>query len=108
MRHALEIRHPSWVNDRLFSILQEHNMAFCIADTAGRYPYHEEVTADFVYVRLHGSKKLYASDYSEEELRLWANKIKKWNTETFLYFDNDFGGYAVKNAQRLKQILDLH
>jgi len=106
--HALEVRHPSWVNDRLFSILQEHNMAFCIADTAGRYPYHEEVTADFVYVRLHGSKKLYASDYSEEELRLWAHKIRKWNTETFLYFDNDFGGYAVKNAGRLKQILNLH
>jgi uncharacterized protein YecE (DUF72 family) len=106
--HALEVRHPSWINDLLFAILEEHNIAFCIADTAGRYPYHETVTADFVYIRLHGSEKLYASEYSEEELRVWAKKIKEWNKETYLYFDNDFGGYAVKNARRLKEILDTH
>jgi uncharacterized protein YecE (DUF72 family) len=108
LRHALEVRHPSWINDRLLAILKEHNVAFCIADTAGRYPYHEAVTSDFVYIRLHGSEKLYASDYSEEELRVWAKKIKEWDKETYLYFDNDFGGYAVKNAQRLKEILDTH
>lgn len=104
-RHALEVRHPSWISDRLFAILEEYNVAFCIADTAGRYPYHEVVTADFVYIRLHGSKKLYASDYSEGELQAWAHKIKEWGKDTYLYFDNDFGGYAVKNAKRLKEIL---
>ncbi|MBW1740927.1 MAG: DUF72 domain-containing protein [Deltaproteobacteria bacterium] len=106
-RHTLEVRHPSWINDRLFAILKKYNLAFCIADTAGRYPYYEVVTADFVYIRLHGSKKLYASDYSEEELQAWAQKIKEWGKDVYLYFDNDFEGYAVKNAKRLKEILGL-
>ena len=104
-RHALEVRHPSWISDELFSLLEQYNIAFCIADTAGRYPYHEVVTADFVYVRLHGSTKLYASNYSEEELQMWARKIEGWGKDTYLYFDNDFGGYAVRNAIRLKEIL---
>ena len=106
-RHTLEVRHPSWLGDRVYAILAQHNIAFCIADTAGRYPYDEVLTADFVYVRLHGSKKLYASDYSEEELQVWAGKIKAWGKDTYLYFDNDFSGYAVKNARRLKQILNI-
>ncbi len=80
-------------------------MAFCLADTAGRYPYHEAVTADFMYIRLHGSKKLYASKYSERELQEWAQKIKDWDMETYLYFDNDYHGYAVRNAKRLREIL---
>ena len=105
--HALEVRHPSWITDRLFAILEKHNIAFCIADTAGRYPYHEVVTADFVYVRLHGSKKLYASDYSEEELQTWAKKVREWERDAYVYFDNDFAGHAVKNAKRLKEILGL-
>jgi uncharacterized protein YecE (DUF72 family) len=104
-RHALEVRHPSWISDRLFAILEAHDMAFCISDTAGRYPFHERVTADFIYIRLHGSKKLYASDYSEQELQAWAQKIRKWEKDTYLYFDNDFEGYAVKNAKRMKEIL---
>ncbi len=104
-RHALEVRHPSWINDRLFAILEAHNMAFCISDTAGRYPFHEAVTADFIYIRLHGSKQLYASDYTETELQTWARKIRKWGRDTYLYFDNDFEGHAVKNAKRLKEIL---
>jgi uncharacterized protein YecE (DUF72 family) len=58
-----------------------------------------------MYVRLHGSKKLYASDYSEEELQAWAQRIKTWGKDTYLYFDNDFAGYAVGNAKRLKEIL---
>jgi len=101
----LEVRHPSWITDRLFSILKKYNIAFCIADTAGRYPYCEVITADFIYIRLHGSTKLYASDYSEEELHAWAQKIKAWGKDTYLYFDNDFNGYAVRNAIRLKEIL---
>lgn len=104
-RHVLEIRHPSWIHEGLFRILQDHNMAFCISDTAGRYPYHEAVSADFVYVRLHGSKRLYASKYSRQELEAWARKIKAWDRETFLYFDNDYQGYAVQNAIELKTLL---
>ncbi len=106
-RHALEVRHPSWISDRCFAILQKYNIAFCIADSAGRYPFHEAVTADFVYIRLHGSRKLYASEYGEEELQEWAHKIEDWQKDTYLYFDNDFEGHAVRNAKRLKDILGL-
>lgn len=105
-RYALEVRHPSWMDEQAFSILKAYNIALCIADTAGRYPYHETITADFVYIRLHGSQKLYASDYSEGELVTWAHKLRAWETDAYVYFDNDFGGYAVKNAGRLKEILE--
>jgi uncharacterized protein YecE (DUF72 family) len=106
-RHTLEVRHPSWINDQVFSILREFNIALCIADTAGRYPFCEEITADFIYIRLHGSHKLYASRYSEEELQTWAEKVNVWNRNTFIYFDNDFEGNAVHNAKRLKEILGV-
>lgn len=103
--YALEVRHPSWIEDRVINRLKNYNIAFCISDTAGRYPYREVITADFTYIRLHGSKELYASDYTEEELQTWAQKIRGWNTNTFLYFDNDYNGYAPKNVMRLKEIL---
>lgn len=105
LRHTLEVRHASWIDERVFKILKENNIALCISDTAGRYPYCEAVTADFIYVRLHGSKQLYASEYSEHELQEWAKKIRTWNRDTYIYFDNDHEAYAVKNAGRLKQIL---
>jgi len=106
--HTLEVRHPSWLRDDFFRALEESNIAFCISDTAGRYPYTETVTADFVYIRLHGSKTLYKSSYTEEELSLWAEKIRAWNRTTFVYFDNDYGGHAIMNARRLKELLSLH
>jgi len=106
-RYALEIRHPSWINSRVSAVLSEFNMALCISDTAGRYPSSEAITADFVYIRLHGPRSLYASEYSEEELRVWAEKVIDWNKNAFIYFDNDFKGHAIKNARRLKEILVL-
>jgi uncharacterized protein YecE (DUF72 family) len=107
LKHTIEVRNKTWLCDDAFEIMRKHNIAFCISDTAGRYPYHEEVTADFIYIRLHGSKKLYASEYTEDEIRQWASKIGSWNMETYIYFDNDFNGYAVKNAFQLKQELNI-
>ena len=80
-------------------------MAWCIADSAGRFPYHEIVTAPFVYVRLHGSQQLYESSYSDNELQTWHTRIRQWAKDTFVYFDNDFQGYAVRNAWILKNLL---
>jgi uncharacterized protein YecE (DUF72 family) len=105
LRHVIEVRHPSWIQDSFFQELEDTNVAFCISDTAGRYPFREAVTADFIYIRLHGSQKLYASKYTEKELKNWAKKIKAWNRDTFIYFDNDFEAYAVANARRLKEML---
>jgi uncharacterized protein YecE (DUF72 family) len=106
-RYSLEIRHPSWLNEEAINILRKYNIAFCISDTAGRFPYHEEITTDFIYIRLHGSKSLYTSNYHEEELKSWSQKIRKWGLKTFLYFDNDYGGYAPQNALRIKELLGL-
>ncbi|MCX8034345.1 MAG: DUF72 domain-containing protein [Thermodesulfovibrio sp.] len=106
-KYAIEVRNKTFIDDRFFQILQKENIAFCIADSAGRYPYHEAITTDFVYIRLHGSKRLYASEYTEEELLEWMRKIKKWNMLTYIYFDNDYMGYAVKNALKLEELLAL-
>lgn len=104
LRYTVEARDRSFINDKFFSILEENGTAWCIADSAGRYPYHETVTASFVYIRLHGSQKLYASDYRDDELKAWKDKILNWNRDAFVYFDNDFYGYAIKNAQKLQQL----
>ncbi|MCX8123463.1 MAG: DUF72 domain-containing protein [Spirochaetes bacterium] len=106
-RYTIEARHSSWLCDSSFSLLQQYNVAWCISDTAGRYPYHEEITADFVYIRLHGSTKLYTSNYTDKELHDWAEKIISWNRLTYCYFDNDFNAYAAFNALTLKKILLL-
>jgi uncharacterized protein YecE (DUF72 family) len=104
LHYTLETRHSSWLQDKASGVLNEFSIAHCLSDTAGRYPSPEEPTADFVYIRLHGSEKLYASGYTEEELKTWAEKIRRWKRPAFVYFDNDFEGHAVKNAMRLKEI----
>ena len=80
-RHAFEVRHPTYFCREFFDLLRAHRCAFVVADTAGKFPYAEEVTADFVYVRLHGSQELYASGYTDAELDGWAGKIDAWRSE---------------------------
>ena len=104
-RYTVEARNISFVCDDFFTLLRELGIAWCIADSAGRFPYHEELTAGFVYIRLHGSDILYASNYSEEELLMWRDRIRGWGRDAFVYFDNDFQGYAAKNALTLKSML---
>lgn len=105
-RYTVEARHESWASDDAISILRDHRVAWCISDTAGRFPYLEAITADFTYIRLHGSKRLYASLYTEEELAAWAEKIESWGIDAYVYFDNDFMGHAPRNALRLREILN--
>ena len=108
-RHAFEVRHPSYFHDEFYAILREQQCGFVIADTAGKFPYAEEVTADFVYVRLHGSQELYASGYSDAELDAWARKIARWRDvaeggrDVYVYFDNDIKVHAPFDAARLAQ-----
>ena len=106
-RYTVEARNKSFADDEFFSLLSERSIAWCMAESAGRYPYHEAVTAPFIYVRLHGRTELYASNYSDEELHDLAAKIRGWARETYVYFDNDFGGYAVRNAITLRDILGM-
>lgn len=104
LRHALEVRHPSFVTPELAGLLREHRIGLVVADTAGKWPLLEDVTADFVYVRLHGSKRLYASGYARAELDAWAEKMARWRDggrDVFVYFDNDVKVRAPFDALNL-------
>ncbi len=79
LRHCLEIRHPSFETDAFIKLLREHDIAMVVADTAGKWPLLEDVTSDFIYVRLHGDEELYVSGYTERALREWARKIRSWS-----------------------------
>jgi uncharacterized protein YecE (DUF72 family) len=108
-RHAFEVRHPSYFTDEFYELLRRHDCGFVIADTAGRYPYAEEVTADFVYVRLHGSQELYVSGYSDAELDAWAVRVRGWQAagrDVYVYFDNDAKVHAPFDALRLRDRVD--
>jgi uncharacterized protein YecE (DUF72 family) len=105
-RHAFEVRHQSYFHDEFFALLREHRCAFVVADTAGKFPYAEEVTSDFAYARLHGSRELYASGYTDEELDAWARKIDGWRAserDVYVYFDNDVKVHAPYDAMRLAE-----
>lgn len=107
LRHAFEFRDPSWFCGEAFALLRTFGFAFCIAHGAG-FPMAEEISADFVYLRLHGGAILYGSNYSKEELQEWVGKIAKWRKEgktVFVYFNNDAFGFAVQNALKLKSLL---
>jgi uncharacterized protein YecE (DUF72 family) len=125
IRHAVEIRHTSFMVPEFFELLRQHNIAFVFADTAGKWPYAEDLTADFVYCRLHGAEQLYVSGYSDAELDWWAERVKHWRRgkqprdaklgsdgkakagkrDVFVYFDNDAKVHAPFNAKTLAQKL---
>jgi uncharacterized protein YecE (DUF72 family) len=106
-RHALEVRHPSYFHPEFYALLRRRGVAFVIAETAGKWGYAEEVTAPFVYVRLHGSQVLYGSQYTPEELDRWADRVVSWirgrpARDVYVYFDNDHRAYAAHDAQALR------
>ena len=80
-----------------------------VADTAGKWPYLEDVTSDFVYVRLHGDRKLYESGYTVAALERWAARIRAWarGGDVFVYFDNDIKVKAPRDAMRLADMLGV-
>ena len=105
--YAFEFRHKSWCDEKICQLLKKYNVAWVIADSPS-YPKAEVVTADFVYLRMHGSKVLFSSNYTKKELKAISQKIKKWlkkNRDTFVYFNNDAYGYALKNAKMLEKLI---
>lgn len=109
LRYAFEFRHKTWLDEETYKLLEKYNAALVIADSS-RYPKAEVVTTDFVYIRMHGPAELFASKYSDEALENLAKKIKKWQKEkrdVFVYFNNDFHGFAIENALFLKKLLKL-
>ncbi len=121
LRYAIEVRHESFMTLEFFALLRRHNIAFVFADSAGKWPYAEDLTADFIYIRLHGAEELYVSGYTDRALDRWADRIEHWRKgkqpsdakliacakrpakrlDVFVYFDNDAKVYAPFDAQRL-------
>jgi uncharacterized protein YecE (DUF72 family) len=104
IRHAVEIRHPSWLTDAALDTLRQLDVALVAADTAGKHPLSFERTAGFAYVRLHGATALYASRYEDHELAPWTERIAGWmaaGDDVYVYFDNDAQGHAPHDAVRL-------
>jgi uncharacterized protein YecE (DUF72 family) len=107
-RYAFELRDPSWLDQRAYEALTEIGAAFCIYEFAAQVS-PKEITADFVYIRLHGPVDVpYKGQYSPKTLSEWAGDISTWageGREVFCYFDNDEVGYAVQDALRLEELL---
>ncbi|HKB89309.1 MAG TPA: DUF72 domain-containing protein [Opitutaceae bacterium] len=128
LRHALEVRHASFKTPSFIELLREHHIALVVADTAGKWPFMEDLTADFVYVRLHGDEELYVSGYTPKSLDRWAEKIRAWSKgadpkgaaliaspekkahskiDAYVYFDNDVKTHAPYDAMSLAHRLGL-
>lgn len=108
--HAIEVRHPSFVDPAFLTLLKKHSIGLVVADTAGKWPKMFDVTADFVYVRLHGDVKIYTSGYGNGALDEWARRIRGWDRkgkDVYVYFDNDVKSRAPFDALTLMKKLGL-
>lgn len=126
LRHALEVRHDSFGDPAFPALLRRHKVALVFADSVD-WPYWEDVTADFVYLRLHGSEELYASGYGDAALDRWAARLRAWTAgheprdatriggptprragrDAFVYFDNDAKVHAPADAIHLAERLGV-
>lgn len=128
LRHAIEIRHESFRDPGFISLLRRQGIALVVADTAGKWPHVEDLTADFVYVRLHGDKEIYSNGYTNRALDRWAKRIDAWSRgsqpedarlisdrsararrsrDVYVYFDNDIKVKAPFDALNLADRLGL-
>ncbi len=106
-RYTFEFRNRSWYEAEVYALLRKYNGAFCIYELDGHLS-PAAVTADFVYVRLHGPGKKYQGSYSEKALKEWAEQCREWQhdgRDVYMYFDNDQAGYAAFNARNLLELL---
>lgn len=122
LRHAFEVRHESFCTESFVRLLRKHRIALVFADAARDWPYAEDVTADFIYIRLHGAEEIYTSGYTDQALNDWARKIRAWHRgseparadkltslkpprrasrDVFVYFDNDAKVKAPGDARSL-------
>jgi uncharacterized protein YecE (DUF72 family) len=110
LRHAIEVRHASFVDESFLELLRKHDIGLVVADTAGKWPKLFETTSDFVYVRLHGDIKIYVSGYTDRALEHWAGRIRGWHAarkQIYVYFDNDVKVRAPFDALNLMKKLGL-
>lgn len=125
LRHVLEIRHESFLVPEMVTLAHRHGVALAFSH-ASEFPYTEQVTAGFVYVRLHGPGQTYASAYDDSQMRRWADRARTWSQggeppdaihisnrrppirkerDVYIYFDNDVHGHAPRQARRLRELI---
>jgi uncharacterized protein YecE (DUF72 family) len=104
-RNVVEFRHASWWREKVFDAFRKTGTMFCSV-SAPRLPDELVKTADDIYIRLHGKERWYRHDYTKAELTEWKDRIEASGAKhAWIYFDNDFGGYAPKNARTLRKLL---
>ena len=106
-RFTLEFRHPSWLSAAVYERLRAHRIALCIPDHP-RMPQACEMTTDFTYVRMHLGKN--GIGYTRAALRIWADRLLAWQQAgiaSYIYFNNDMEGYAIRNAKTLRELLGV-
>ena len=106
---AMELRHPTWDDPGVYALLERHGAAYVVMSGAGLRCVLR-ATGKLVYIRMHGPDQdsLYAGSYPDDVLARWADRIMEWDREgrrVLVYFNNDLGGHAVRNARTLKQML---
>jgi uncharacterized protein YecE (DUF72 family) len=127
IRYAIEVRKENFIDPAFIRLLRQYGIAFCFADSAGKWPYTEDVTSDFAYVRLHGAEELYVSGYTDSALDWWASRIRDWSSgcepadarrvgaarrrcksrDVYVYFDNDAKVKAPFDAMSLMRRLGV-
>jgi len=110
IRHALEVRHESFLTKPALDLLSRYGIALVVADSPGKWPFADVRTADFAYARLHGDTELYASGYSPAALAQWADRAKAWvadGRDAYVYFDNDAKGFAPYDAVALAELVGV-
>jgi uncharacterized protein YecE (DUF72 family) len=106
IRHALEVRHVSFVTPEFADLCRQHDVAIVLSDGGEAWPKIDEVTSDHMYLRLHGADQLYVSGYPETDLDRWADRIRGWAARpevkaVHVYFDNDVKVRAPYDAMSL-------
>ena len=106
-RHCFEFRHESWFAPDVYGLLRERGVALVIGDHPERPFQSHELTADWTFVRFHYGSRGRNGNYSERELEEWERRLAAWRThaDVYAYFNNDWAGYAIRNALWLKQRL---
>jgi uncharacterized protein YecE (DUF72 family) len=128
LQYAFEIRHESFMDPDFIHLLRKNDIALVFADSAGKFPFAEDVTSDLIYIRLHGAEEIYTSGYTEKGLQWWADRINQWRDggepkdaakvvddrsprrkkrDVYVYFDNDIKVHAPFDAIRLAEMLGI-
>jgi uncharacterized protein YecE (DUF72 family) len=108
-RHCVEFRNESWFTDDVYALLREYGVALAIGDHPKRPHVTHEITAGWTLVRFHYGHRGRRGNYSESELETWAKRIEQWRrkTEVYLYFNNDWEGFAIRNALWMRERLGV-